>query len=292
MFILAGMLGALAAGFAAGLLGDGDDNVDVDEAPEGDDIPKPDADPQVQNEGTSPLDMIVNGAGELLGGDGDDVMTGSAGRDDLTGGDGDDTLYGMGDDDWLFGDDAPGAAGDDLLFGGEGDDTLVGNGGSDRLFGGLDDDKLFGGDGDDTLQGGAGHDELMGSAGDDVLFGGEGDDDLTGGLGDDVLSGGKGADFVHGGAGDDTLFGSGDDWLDGNDGDDLFSLDPDKDRVTSIGDFTDGDRIEIAVDHPGAVLTITHDADGNATLLIDGAAVARVMNAEYLTEADITLIVG
>ncbi|KMO11849.1 tandem-95 repeat protein, partial [Methylobacterium platani] len=79
----------------------------------------------------------------LLGGDGDDAVTGSAGADRLEGGAGDDTLAGF--------------EGDDVLLGGEGRDRLQGGGGADRLVGGR---------GDDTLSGGAGADIYVFGAGD------------------------------------------------------------------------------------------------------------------------------
>lgn len=293
MLILAGILGALTAGAAVGLLGEEDAEEGEGASAAAEDLDgKDEQTTDESGEGGNLLDALISGDGELIGGAGDDVLTGGSGDDDLTGGDGDDTLYGMGGDDWIFGDDTPEAAGNDVLSGGDGDDTMAGNGGDDQLDGGTGDDKLFGGDGDDWLDGGAGDDELAGSAGNDVLTGGKGDDDLSGGLGNDMLAGGDGTDYVHGGAGEDTLIGGGGDWLDGNDGDDLFLIQPDGDGVTSIGDYAEGDRIEITVDHPDAELTVTHDAEGTATVLIDGQAVARVLNGQNLTGADITVITG
>ena len=64
-----------------------------------------------------------------------------------------DLLLGGDGDDQLSGDDKntdPPRAGDDTLLGDAGDDELVGGGGSDVLFGGSGDDQLFGDAGGST----------------------------------------------------------------------------------------------------------------------------------------------
>jgi len=85
---------------------------------------------------------VITGSGLLIGGDGNDSITGSAG---------DDTLYG----DDIFG---GLAAGNDTLIGGGGHDDLNGGGGNDSLVGEAGDDYLNGGDGADTMLGGTGDD--------------------------------------------------------------------------------------------------------------------------------------
>ena len=102
----------------------------------------------------------------ILGGDGNDSLTGSPIADDISGGLGDDTLAGGG--------------GDDLLRGGQGNDDLSGD------------------SGDDVLEGGSGNDVLSGNSGDDAIFGGDGSDLITwtSGDGDDVVQGGDGADVL------------------------------------------------------------------------------------------------
>ena len=325
MLILAGVLGAIAAGAAFELLGndeDGSEEKDADEglaqerrdddvpdlalldagrdqvAPEvelpAEDVPPPEdvlpADAVPSGPGT-PLGEVITGSGAVSGGTGDDVITGSDAIDDLAGGAGNDTLSGRGEDDWIYGDDAREAWGDDQLDGGDGQDTLAGNGGNDLLMGGEGDDRMFGGEGDDTLQGDAGDDWLDGASGDDLLAGGAGNDDLAGGSGADTLDGGAGADSLHGGAGDDLLIGSAGDVLDGNEGDDTFRLSYDNDEgVALIADYAKGDQIEIAVHHPQAELSISHDADGAAVLAIDGQPVAKVLDAPGLSLADIVLL--
>lgn len=95
----------------------------------------------------------------ILGGDGDDVLTaegmtegvliiGGAGNDVITGGSGDDLIDGGEGDDIINAGD-----GDDNVVGGDGNDTIDGGDGDDRLVGGLGADDLTGGDGDDRVIG-------------------------------------------------------------------------------------------------------------------------------------------
>ncbi len=96
----------------------------------------------------------------IVGGNGDDVLIGTAGDDVITAGNGSDVVNA--------------GAGNDTVFGGNGDDTLNGGAGND---------VISGGNGDDTLNGGAGSDTLNGDNGNDTLNGGEGNDLLSGGNG-------------------------------------------------------------------------------------------------------------
>ena len=103
-------------------------------------------------------------------------------------------------------------------------------------------------DGNDTLEGAGSRDTLSGGAGDDTLIGYAGSDSLDGGAGNDLLYGGSGADLLRGGLGDDTLDGgAGVDQLMGGDGKDTFRFASVGDILTdSIGDFGDGDRIDLS----------------------------------------------
>jgi Ca2+-binding RTX toxin-like protein len=85
----------------------------------------------------------------LIGGDGDDTLTGSRSVDDLDGGPGNDTLNGR--------------DGDDHLVGGPGNDTLIGGRGEDQIFGGGGDDQVVWnpGDGNDLVEGENGTDTLV-----------------------------------------------------------------------------------------------------------------------------------
>lgn len=67
-------------------------------------------------------------AATIYGGDGDDLIHGSAMNDRIFGEGGNDVIYGLGGDDWLDGGD-----GDDTLFGGAGIDFLFGGTGKNRL---------------------------------------------------------------------------------------------------------------------------------------------------------------
>jgi Ca2+-binding RTX toxin-like protein len=82
----------------------------------------------------------------VLGGAGDDTITGDTRANVLRGGGGGDTLNGAGGNDSLYGE-----AGADFLYGGAGDDTLAGADGIDALFGGDDNDVLEGDAGNDVF---------------------------------------------------------------------------------------------------------------------------------------------
>lgn len=162
----------------------------------------------------------------IAGGDGHDLLVGTAGDDVIVGFGGDDTIDGLGGDDIVCA-----GAGNDVVDGGIGDDTLLGASGLDDISGGFGDDLIRAGAGDDQVRAGAGHDTVSGGTGDDDLTGGDGDDRMFGRDGADVLDGGSGDDHLAGGRGDDTidgrtgddhlLGGTGDDHLDGGGGDDI-----------------------------------------------------------------------
>jgi Ca2+-binding RTX toxin-like protein len=92
----------------------------------------------------------------MYGGDGRDVVTGSAGGDTLDGGSGADILRGGGGSDQLHG-----GQHNDRLEGGAGKDILIGSSGDDKLLGGLGEDSLLGDQGNDTITGGAGNDRIF-----------------------------------------------------------------------------------------------------------------------------------
>jgi Ca2+-binding RTX toxin-like protein len=196
----------------------------------------------------------TNGAlprANLLGGAGNDVLTGGSGADGLFGQAGNDTLLGKG--------------GNDLLFGGADNDSLTGGDGNDAAFGEAGNDRMIWNPGDDTdlNEGGAGVDttEVIGGGGAEaftatangtrvrfdridpapfsidigttenlVLRAGGGNDrfaasgdlapliqlTIDGGAGNDTLLGGNGADVL--------LGGDGDDFVDGNQGNDVAFL--------------------------------------------------------------------
>ncbi len=196
----------------------------------------------------------------ILGGTGDNALSGSLNNDIIYGGDGNDFLNGSHSDDKVYGgngdDQVIGGAGADILHGGAGDDTIVGGLGFDiadysgstsavsvNLGSGLasdgygDTDTLFeiegitGSDFNDTLfasnaiastiNGGAGNDNIQGRASDDILNGDAGSDNILGYAGNDTLNGGTGNDTLRGGNGDDVLYGGDhNDFLYGNNNND------------------------------------------------------------------------
>lgn len=85
----------------------------------------------------------------LLGGAGNDILTGSGAEDVLDGGPGDDVLMGRG--------------GNDHLDGGQGADSLTGGSGNDTMVGGEGDDQFVWapGDGSDVIEGQQGFDTLI-----------------------------------------------------------------------------------------------------------------------------------
>src|SRR5206468_261113 len=165
--------------------------------------------------GVDDLVLSINGTSDQLtvqsfftdpvfrGDEGDDRLFAGNGADELDGGPGDDLLQGDGGFVGFVG--APGR--NDTLLGGDGNDTLNGAGGDDLLDGGAGDDFLSGDGG--LFRGIFGN--LVSEAtnpGNDTLLGGEGTDTLFGGPGDDLLDGGAGNDLLAGGPGNDTyLFG-------------------------------------------------------------------------------------
>ncbi len=176
-------------------------------------------------------------ANVLTGNAGNDSLTGDAGNDSLFGGTGTDALFGGADNDLLQG----GASGD-TISGGAGIDTadystsdagvsvnlqnnVVSGGhaasdvlsGIENVTGSAFNDTLTGDNGQSVLSGGAGADSLDGRNGDDLLSGGSGNDTVAGGLGNDTLAGEDGADRIFAGGGNDSISGgTGDDTLFGD----------------------------------------------------------------------------
>ena len=189
----------------------------------------------------------------VLGGAGDDTITGTAGDNLLSGGAGNDLLLGLAGEDVLLG-----GTGNDTHIGAEGNDVLIASAGVNVFDGGAGDDAVIinsstvqdlafnidlaaGSDqygntyaGIENIDGGAGDDALSGDDGANVLLGRGGDDTLSGGLGGDVLNGGAGDDVHNGGAGDDLFIaGAGNDTFNGGDGVDTYDIDASDDYQTS-----------------------------------------------------------
>lgn len=177
-----------------------------------------------------------------------DLMIGGAGNDSLSGREGSDTLYGDNGNDSLIGgngaDFLRGGNGNDALFGGAGDDNVAGDQGSDIINLADGDDWASGGDGNDIMDGGAGADTMLGNAGNDIVNGGSGNDALFGGDGNDIVNGEGGDDAVYGGAGNDNVSGgSGADLIVGEGGNDILFGGAGNDTFVFTADFG-SDRID------------------------------------------------
>lgn len=140
------------------------------------------------------------------------------GADQVCGFAGNDILYGLGGNDWI-----QGGAGADNMDGGAGIDTVfyyndfaqtgvhvslatgLGHGGNAKGDVLINIENLRGTEYDDELEGDAGSNELVGWDDHDTLKGGGGADFLAGGLGDDLLKGGGGAGHIEGGGGNDVV---------------------------------------------------------------------------------------
>ncbi|PWS34544.1 hypothetical protein DFH01_23665 [Falsiroseomonas bella] len=146
---------------------------------------------------------------------------------------------------------------------GPGADTIFGGaGGADSLGGGAGDDVIFSSVGASTIDGGDGADSLIGNSNNDRLTGGLGDDTIDGGDGNDDIDGSPGADSLRGGLGNDTIFGSSNDTLLGDEGDDNFTA--------SSGVFADGgagnDRMSALGFFPNTGASTLVGGEGDDTL--------------------------
>jgi hypothetical protein len=83
----------------------------------------------------------------VMGGAGDDTISGASGADTLCGQDGNDSIIGGTGDDYL-----EGGAGNDTIFGGKGDDRLLGEAGNDSLNDDVGDNDYLGGSGKDAVK--------------------------------------------------------------------------------------------------------------------------------------------
>lgn len=139
---------------------------------------------------------------EVIGGTGNDTITGSSGPDDIDGGTGTDVL--------------DGAGGDDVLDGGAGADVLTGGPGYDRTsyatattsvrvtLDGLPGDGP-GCPGPSCENDDVDVEDVTTGSGDDVLIGDGSSGALRAGAGSDLLDGGAGADVLDGGPGTDRV---------------------------------------------------------------------------------------
>jgi len=115
-------------------------------------------------------EVFINGVSQgtpttglyMVGGSGNDDITGGAFNDEIFGEDGNDTIRA--------------GSGSDTIWGGNGHDLINGNGGNDTVNGEAGDDVLYGGKDNDIFDGGIGNDTLIGNKGNDFVEGGAGND--------------------------------------------------------------------------------------------------------------------
>jgi Ca2+-binding RTX toxin-like protein len=137
-------------------------------------------------------DMVRDNFELIVGGSGDDVLSGSITNSFVEG------------KAFPRGTTLEGGPGSDVLRGGPARDFLLGRGGNDVVRGNRTADILYGNRGNDRLIGGGGQDSMWGKGGNDRLIGGRGQDDLLGGRGPDLLLAREGRqDRVNGGFGFD-----------------------------------------------------------------------------------------
>jgi Ca2+-binding RTX toxin-like protein len=156
---------------------------------------------------------------EVVGGEGNDVISVNPNVEIVNGGEGDDTIYGE-----LPEAEKASAPISGVIYRGRrsGHRTAASNPLATvsitekkceekiSCYGGIGSQKLVGSSGADKIFGQRGNDELFGNAGNDELFGGIGDESLiSGGAGNDLLSGGLGADRLNGNEDSDLTRGDG-----------------------------------------------------------------------------------
>lgn len=111
------------------------------------------------------------------------------------------------------------------------------------------------GSNDSILIGDDSHASISGNNGNDIIFGGFGEDRLYGGYHNDILiASSAGRDVIHGEHHDDIIYGSHDNWLYGDDGDDLFILSTVNEFIIEGGAGNDTVSFEyIAVDNISSI---------------------------------------
>ena len=172
------------------------------------------------------FENVIGGSGNdlLTGNANDNLLEGNGGNDLLNGKSGSDTLNGgIGNDRYIF--DPASRREADRVSDAGGVDTLdfssltipvmldlgstqtqnVHNLRTLQLGSASQMENAVGGSNDDILFGNSLNNTLTGNNGNDVLIGGAGNDELWGGAGRDILIGGLGADLLHGGANQDIL---------------------------------------------------------------------------------------
>jgi Ca2+-binding RTX toxin-like protein len=153
----------------------------------------------------------------------------------------------------------------DQINGREGDDVILALGGRDEVFGREGDDTILGGNSSDVLWGGTENDVVVGRLGSDLS-----------GVTDPLLAPGITAPAP----GSDT---HGNDTLLGGSGDDVTMMGKVDVELVAYHYTADGGAVP--------AVTVTPDADGNAIVSVDGAAVAVVNGAGTTMTVDDVILV-
>ena len=207
----------------------------------------------------SETDTITN-VENVIGGTGNDTITGTSAVNVLNGGDGNDSITSGDGDDSVSGGDgndvfrvSGSTSGHDYVDGGAGSDTItatanstwitlrsvanvetITSGGYTGVYIGGSDDGNEALDftsvtlsGITAIDGGGGNDSIIGSSTANTIWGSEGNDTLDGGSGNDSLTGGEGDDSILGGDGNDVIldagYSGGYDNVDGGSGSDTIT---------------------------------------------------------------------
>lgn len=215
--------------------------------------------------------VIIPPAPDIIGTEGDDVLTGTNRRELIDGRGGNDILQGLRGNDRILGggdnDLISAGGGNDVVEAGTGSDSVFGNSGNDTLFGNEGQDNILGGDGNDEIYGGDDSDRLLGEAGNDTIDGNNGNDTIDGGTGNDTIRGGNGIDNLFGGNDSDNLSGGvNNDTLEGGFGNDSLNGGAGDDRLIGINSTTAGTSVGFGADE---VDTLTGAAGSDTFVLAD-----------------------
>lgn len=182
----------------------------------------------VTDVGTGEGKDLLPGIEDVVGGDGNDKLTGDSFANEMVGGPGNDKLYGGAGSDTLEGD-----AGDDTMSGDAGVDTVVYTHTNQDLTVDMLKDASSG-DGNDSLPG---VENMVSGSGNDTIYGDGQANEISGGDGADSIFAGGGNDIVTGDAGNDTLSGeAGNDKVDGSTGENTCDLDAGDTGINCIED--------------------------------------------------------
>ncbi|PAX54311.1 glycerophosphodiester phosphodiesterase [Brunnivagina elsteri CCALA 953] len=140
----------------------------------------------------------------------------------INGGNGDDVLYGSAIAEFFNA-----GEGNNIIYGSEGNNIFIAGGGNDIAYGGAANDVFFLGNGNNTIYAGEGKNRISVGSGNNLVYAGAGDDIIFTGAGDDLIYAAEGNNTISAGIGNDTVYtGS---------GSDKFILDAGTGSTTIIG---------------------------------------------------------